>query len=170
MSPPQPIRSLGLKNLIIIKPATSLKRSHEARIDELADSNKPATRRHSSRMCTIWCSGCRDGGVCQGVSAQGGVCLGSVCPGGCLPGGVSAQGVCLPRGLSARRVCAPVHAGIHPPHKQNDKRLWKHYLSVTTLRTVIIFLSCLKKAPKHLSHIFIYFSTDILNLYNCHNS
>ena len=46
MFPPQPIRSLGLKNLININPdfspTTSLKSLHAARIDQLADSNKPA--------------------------------------------------------------------------------------------------------------------------------
>ena len=47
MSPPHPMRSMELNNLISIKswfffPTTSLKSLHAARIDELADSNEPA--------------------------------------------------------------------------------------------------------------------------------
>ena len=73
------------------------------------------TRMHSSRMRTVRCSG-RRGDVCLGA----GVCLG----GGCLPWG------CLPRGVSAL-----VHAWIPPPLMDRilDTRLWKHYLSATTL-------------------------------------
>ena len=66
------------------------------------------TRKHSSRMRTVRCSGRR-----------GERCLSrGVCPGGCLPGG------CLPGGKT-------------PPCGQNDRRLWKYYLATTTLRTVI---------------------------------
>ena len=72
------------------------------------------SRMHSSRMRTVRCSGRRAVGcVCPGE--------GCVCPGGCLP---------HPH---------PVNAGIHTPPSpcgQNDRRLWKHYLSATTLRTV----------------------------------
>ena len=61
MSPPQPIRLLGLTKLIIIKsliffPTTSLKCLRAARIDELADSNESAKSNfwvdlHLSRYC-----------------------------------------------------------------------------------------------------------------------
>ena len=58
---------------------------------------------HSSRMRTVRCSGRRGG-----VSAQ----WGGVYPIMHWAGGVSDQvGVC------------PVHAGIHPPREQNDRRL-----------------------------------------------
>ena len=86
------------------------------------------------------------GGVCLGqVSAQGGVprrrgCLprGAVCLGGCLPKGVSAWG-CLPRtcvcpgggGVSLGGVCL---RGCPPtPRGQNDRCLWKRYLSAATV-------------------------------------
>ena len=52
------------------------------------------------------------------VSAQGGVWLGGVCRGG-LPGGVCPRRGCL------------------PPCEQNHRRLWKHNLAATTLRTVM---------------------------------
>ena len=98
---------------------------------------------HSSRIHTVRCSSRLLGG---GVSARGGVCLGGclprvgVCPGGCLPRR------CLPKGVS----------GIQPPPPgQNDRCLWKHYLTATTLRTVNmsqiteqivhIYLPCLVK-------------------------
>ena len=58
---------------------------------------------------------------CLGVSAQGGVC-----PGGCLPRGVSAWGV------------SATHT--HTPCEQNHRRLWKHNLAATTLRTVQSFI------------------------------
>ena len=52
--------------------------------------------------------------------------------GGCLPKGVSARGGgSLPRGV-----------GRHPPVRQNDRRLWKHNLSTTTLRTVKSRIGC----------------------------
>ena len=71
-------------------------------------------------MGTIRCSGRRGGVSTKGVSAQEGVCLGGVCPGGSAQGG-----------------SAPVQAGIHPlPCEQNDRRLWKHNLAATALRTV----------------------------------
>ena len=68
------------------------------------------------------------GGVCPGVSSQGvsaqdrGVCLG-----GCLPGGVSAKG-------------GSAWGGLQHTHtrEQNHRRLWKHKLAATTLRTVNI--------------------------------
>ena len=65
------------------------------------------TRRHSSRMCTVPCSGRHWGR---------GVCPGGVCPGGVyLPRGVSAcqgvsaqRGVCWPGGVCLpRRGCLP---------------------------------------------------------------
>ena len=72
----------------------------------LAENFECITRMHSSRMCTVRCSGR---------------------PGGCIPACTGQGGIC------------PVHAGIHPtPCEQNDRRLWKHNLAATTLRTVII--------------------------------
>ena len=72
---------------------------------------------HSSRMRTVRCSSRLLG---EGVSAQGVyVWSGGVCPGG--------RG-CLPRGLCLSDT---------PPHEQNDRHLWKHYLALTTLRTVV---------------------------------
>ena len=57
------------------------------------------TRKHSSRMRTIRCSGCWGGGVC-------------------LPRGVSAP---VHAGIPARgAVSVPVYAGIHPPCGQNS--------------------------------------------------
>ena len=84
---------------------------------------KIATRKYSSRMCTICYSGCWGGGacpgdVCGGVSTQLGVCPGNICPGGCLPsrrrgvypGDVCLGGVCLevvcPGGVSTKGVSA----------------------------------------------------------------
>ena len=50
-------------------------------------------------------------------------------------GGVSQHA--LGRGVSAWGVSAPVHAGIHTPPPSVDRildtRLWKHYLSATTV-------------------------------------
>ena len=40
---------------------------------------------------------------------------GCLCPEMCLPGGVY-------------HTPSPLHAGIHPPDRRNDTRLWKHYL------------------------------------------
>ena len=81
------------------------------------------TRKHSSRMRTVRCSGRRwrgcllPGGVCQGdggVSSQGGVCLGGLCP------GVSAQwDVCW--GVSARGVYPSMH-WVDPPVKRTTDR------------------------------------------------
>ena len=110
------------------------------------------TRMHSSRMRTVRCSSrllgggvsgpggclpargvCLSGGsACQGVSACHGVyaCHGGVCQEGGLGLG------CLPGGSLPRRVCGGCLA--NPPCEQNNRRLWKHYLSTTTLRTVII--------------------------------
>ena len=75
-------------------------------------------------MRTVRCSGRR------GVSAQA----------ACLPEGISSSGGgrsargCLPRGVFAQELSAPVHAGIHTlPGEQNDKHLWKHNLSATTV-------------------------------------
>ena len=52
----------------------------------------------------------------------------------CLPGRVSASGVfaqgCLPRGYLPKGLSAT-------PCKQNHRYLWKHYLTATTLQTVI---------------------------------
>ena len=77
-------------------------------------------------MRTVRCSSRRMGGLpAQGVSAQGGVC-----PEGCV----------YPSMHWEWGVSAPVYAGIHhlPVDRILDTRLWKHYLSVTTLRTVKI--------------------------------
>ena len=71
------------------------------------------TRMHSSRMCTIRCSGCQIGGC-----LPRGFCLGPHLLRGCLPSGVSARG-CLPKG------CTP------PPCGQ--RHLWQHNLSATTV-------------------------------------
>ena len=109
------------------------------------------TRKHSSRMRTVCCSGRRrvgclprgcvcPGGVCLGRCLPGGVCLGGVwlgvrvclggvCLGGCLSGG---GGVC-PGGVVSQHAL-----GKTPPCGQNDRRLWKYYLAATTLRTVKI--------------------------------
>ena len=103
---------------------------------------------HSSRMCTVRCSGRLWGERClpRGVSAKGclprgGVCLGdSVCKGGVYLGGVCLGGVylggvcpgdvylggCLPRRVSAR----------YPPVGRMTGRCKKHYLAATTLRIV----------------------------------
>ena len=78
--------------------------------------SKFKTRMHSSRMCTVHCSGCW---------GRRGCCLPEgVLPGGCLPGGVSALGVC------------PSAWWDTPPCEQNDRCLWKHNLASTTLRKV----------------------------------
>ena len=86
---------------------------------------KVTTRLHSSRMRTVCCSGCRGVGVStRGVSAHGGVCLGW----GVYPS-IHWTGVWYPSmhwGVSVDRIL--------------DTRLWKHYLSATTLRTVKITL------------------------------
>ena len=101
------------------------------------------TRMHSSRMRTICCSD-RGGCVCLGGSAQGGVLpRGSSSQEGCLPGGcllgVSAWGCLLGGGESA---CT--EADSPPPDRILDIHLSKHYLSATTLRTVI---NCSSKVP-----------------------
>ena len=89
--------------------------------------------------------GCVPRGCIPACTGQG-VCLpGVVYPGGCLPRGcllgVSALGRgCLPV------VSAPVHAGIHTPHEQNHRHLWKHNLAATTLRMVIKISRILRQA------------------------
>ena len=129
-------------------------------------AEKSPTRMHSSRIRTIRCSGHGGRVSAQGVSAQGGclhrgclpggVCHGGVCPGvsarevsarGYLAGGVYPGSVC-PAGsvsqytLGRRGGVCPVHAWIHlPVDRILDIRLWKHYLSTTTLRTVKIVVS-----------------------------
>ena len=56
--------------------------------------------------------------------------------GGCLPRGCPPEG-CLPRGgVSAREGVS----ARHTPCEQNHRWLWKHYLAVTTLQTIIITL------------------------------
>ena len=92
---------------------------------------------HSSRICTVRRSGCRGWGE---AFAQGGVCplWGGVYPGGDCPGGVSAWGV-----------HPSMHWGRHHPTPGDgmlDTGLWKHYLSTTTLRTVIKVL-CVSHTP-----------------------
>ena len=75
-------------------------------------SRSTLTRMHSSRMYTVRCSSHLLGGR--------GVCPGEV---------VSARGVSAwGRGEVPARPT---------PWGQNDRRLWKHYLAATTLRTVI---------------------------------
>ena len=83
------------------------------------------TRMHSSRMRTVCCSS-----RLRGVSGRG------VFTRGCLAKGVSARGDVCPGGVSAQ---GGVGWGCHthPPCEQNHRRLWKHYLAATTLRTVI---------------------------------
>ena len=76
-------------------------------------------------MRTVHCSGCLLGNVCLG-----GVCLGE---GGCLPRGVSGLGgVCLGVVCPGGGVCP---GGYTPPPVERilDTRLWKHYLSATTV-------------------------------------
>ena len=83
------------------------------------------TRLHSSRMRTVGCSGRHWGGW--------GVCPGGVCPGGWEVSARGVGGVC-PGGVSAQGgVCQ-----TPPPRGQNDRHLYKHHLSATTLRTVKI--------------------------------
>ena len=104
---------------------------------------------HSSRMCTVRCSG-----RLLGVGGLGWVsALRGVCPEGCLPRrvsargqGVSTQGVFtqgregvsdqgggggLPRGMSVQE--AGVSARPPLPCGQNARRLRKHNLSATTI-------------------------------------
>ena len=81
------------------------------------------------------------GGVCPGGVYPGGVCPGGVWPGGWGVGrgrgGVSTRG-CLPGGCVCwEGVCWGVSA-THPHCEQNDRCLWKHNLSATTLLTVMI--------------------------------
>ena len=102
----------------------------------LAFPETKLTRMHSSRRRTVRYSGRLGGEGClhSGVSAQG----------GCVPGGVSAWVgvVCLggvhtldpeaeipsrPRG----RYPPWIQRQTPPPCGQNDRRLWKHYLSAT---------------------------------------
>ena len=69
------------------------------------------TRMHSSRMRTVRCRGRR------GMSTRG----------------------CVYPSMHWAGGSTPVHAGIHPsPPTEFLTLLWKHYLSATTLRTVII--------------------------------
>ena len=84
------------------------------------------------------------GDVGQGVYGQGGVW-----PGGCLARGMSAWGVSAQwvyvlgvsvQGVSAHRGVYPImHWFRHLPSVDRilDTRVWKHYPSATTLRTVI---------------------------------
>ena len=81
------------------------------------------TRKHSSRLRTVRCSGSRG----WGVSGQGGL------PRGCLP----RRGVC-PWG-SARGVCIPACTEADTPvDRILDTHSWKYYLAATLLRTVNI--------------------------------
>ena len=83
------------------------------------------TRMHSSRMRTVRCSG-RRGCASQHALGRGCVSQHALGMGVCIPActgqGVSAWGECLPH--------------TPPPCGLNDRRLWKHYLAATTLRTV----------------------------------
>ena len=71
-------------------------------------------------------------------------------PVGCVPsaavavcwgeGGVCPGGVCLGQVVSSRvgvGVCPGGCVCQTPPHEQNDRHLRKHYLALTTLRTVV---------------------------------
>ena len=83
--------------------------------------------------------GVRPGGcLYRKVFAWCGVCLKGCLPWGCLPTrGVYPEG-CLPRGPGGC-VYLSMHWGRHPPvDRIIDTRLWKRYLSSTTLRTVKI--------------------------------
>ena len=93
------------------------------------------TRMHSSRMRTVRCSSRRWGGVELCPSACWDTCLGVYAP---VHAGIPAWGVSIPvhAGIPAQGVSAPVHAGIHIPSAMDrilDRRLWKHYLSATTV-------------------------------------
>ena len=83
------------------------------------------TKMHSSKMRTVHCSGRWGGGSCIPACRGGGVCLGGLPSGGCLPGGVCARG-CLPPPWRDTLPC-----------EQNHRRLWKHNLTATMLRTAI---------------------------------
>ena len=96
------------------------------------------TRMHSSRMCTVRCSGhCREGGL------PGGVCPGVCLPGRCLPGGYL-PGRCLPRGVSARGVGVypSMHWGRHPPVNRITDACENITFPQLLLRTVKIALYC----------------------------
>ena len=108
-------------------------------------------------------------GVWLGGVWPGGYLIGGVCPRGCLPEDVCPGGVCLggcqpwgvcPEGLSAQKGCLPMGCakGVYPsmhwtggclpqcmlgwtPPPLWTEFLWKHYLSVTTLRTVTMDLT-----------------------------
>ena len=83
------------------------------------------------------------------VAARGCLPGRDVWPGGCLPMGVSASvytdaGIHTPLpgrhspGVWPGGMCIPACTEAHPPvDRILDTRLWKHYLSATTLRTVI---------------------------------
>ena len=78
------------------------------------------TRMHYSRMRTVCCSGHL--GV-EGMGClPGGCLLGSVCPGSVCPA-AKGQGIC-----PAAWGCTPL-----PVDRLLDTRLWKHYLSATTV-------------------------------------
>ena len=98
----------------------------ESEKDQTTKKNQQ-TRMHSSRMHTVRCSDRLVGGnVCLGWGClPGGVCLGESSQGRCLPRGGLSEG-CLPRGCLPRG-CTP------PPPPWTDRRLWKHYLSATTV-------------------------------------
>ena len=83
--------------------------------------NNKQTRMLSSRMRTVRCSGRRE-----------------ISDWGCLPGG------CVFQHALGREVSAPVHAGMYPlVDRILDTRLWKHYLSTSTMRTVTTSLNVL---------------------------
>ena len=66
------------------------------------------TRKHSSRMRTVRCSGCRgEVGVLPGVLLGRGCFLGDVLPRACmLPGGCAYGRCVLPRGCASQGWCA----------------------------------------------------------------
>ena len=89
------------------------------------------TRMHSSRVCTVclWSLGW-GGGVC--LWSCGGVCLWSwgCTPPGRHPSGQTPPSQCMPRYTPPTQCTlgyAPSSCG------QNDRRLWKHYLSATSV-------------------------------------
>ena len=99
-------------------------------------------------MRTVHCSG-------WGVSAQG-CLLGGVCPAGCVCWGVSVQG-CVCPGVSGQGGFCPGGClpqcvlGYTPPCEQNHRRLLKHNLAATTLRTVTI----IRVYPRTIFNLFI---------------
>ena len=107
------------------------------------------TRKHSSRMHTVHCSG--SWGMWflllgRGVLPASGEGCASCFWGGCLPRGVSVQrGVFAQwEGLSAQGVylpgciCPGMGVSAQGVNRMTERCLWKYYLAAPSLRTVII--------------------------------